>query len=319
MKVLYTCDLHGRRHLYEETLRSAVRSEVDIVILGGDLLPTIIPNPLTLISGSADFQDDLRAQIDFVDTFLAPAIHSFLAENPMIGLAYIPGNHDWVVAMERLEQAAPDAVNIHLRPMDKDDISLFGYACVTDSTFWVKDYVRRDRIADTFVPSKFALLSDTDRLVNSSDGAYALSRPSIEEELAMTTIPDPDRTVAVFHCPPHATGIDTLHNSKPIGSRSVLSFLERTQPMMSLHGHIHEAPYISGIFHTRVGRCLAVNPGQGITTLHALTFDASDPAGTLTHSVFGTGAPGGALLERMADNRMRKIKALFMDKVLKAK
>src|SRR5690606_32343700 len=109
-------------------------------------------------------------------------------------------------------------------------ISLLGYACVTDSTFWVKDYVRRDRVADTYAPSRFALVSDTDRLVNSNDGSYALNRPSIEEELSGISIPDPDRTVAVFHCPPHATGIDTLHNSKPIGSHSIRSFLERTQP-----------------------------------------------------------------------------------------
>ncbi len=319
MKTLFTCDLHGRYGMYEETCALAVREQVGCVILGGDLFPTLIPNPLHLISGSADFQDDLKGQLRFVEDFLVPSLGTFLEENPGLRILYTPGNHDWIPAVELLGELLPQALNIHESPCRVDGISFSGYACVTDSTFWVKDYARRDLTGDPYVPSKFAIVSRTDRLVHSPGGEYAMAHRSIEEDLAALDLPDPLRSVCVFHCPPYATGVDTLHNGKPIGSRAIRAFLERTQPLLSLHGHIHEAPYVSGVFSTRLGSCLAANPGQGIRTLHALVFDTADPGSTLSHSVFGTGGVTGSSIERMVDSRVRKIKALFMDKALRGK
>jgi len=44
---------------------------------------------------------------------------------------------------------------------------------------------------------------------------------------------------------------------KPVGSTAVRHFIERVQPMLSLHGHIHESPgYI------RIGRTLCINAGS---------------------------------------------------------
>ena len=319
MKVLYACDLHGRRHLYQEMLALAVRSDVDCIILGGDLFPTLIPSPFALINGKADFQDDLKGQLDFVKAYLVPSFASFLSSNQGIRLVYIPGNHDWMPAIERLQENLPQAVCIHGKAVHLDGITLFGYACVTDSTFWVKDYVRRDRSTDSYVNSKFAIVSDIDHLRFSANGEYALRNPSIEEELSGISFDEPAKAICVFHCPPFDTGLDTLHNGKPIGSRAVREFLERMQPMVSLHGHIHESPYMSGIFQTRIKNCLAANPGYGPRNFHALVFDTNDPSGTLTHSLFGKEMPPEGLSECMPVRRMRKIKAFFMDTVLRGK
>ena len=40
MKVLYTSDLHGEIHLYQELLALAISSSAEIIVLGGDLLPS---------------------------------------------------------------------------------------------------------------------------------------------------------------------------------------------------------------------------------------------------------------------------------------
>ena len=42
-----------------------------------------------------------------------------------------------------------------------------------------------------------------------------------------------------------------------VGSTSVRSVLERHQPVLSLHGHIHESPGMA-----KVGRTTAINPGS---------------------------------------------------------
>jgi Icc-related predicted phosphoesterase len=317
MKVLFTGDLHGRQVLYEGMMELAVKQEVQCIILGGDILPTIIPSPIALINGRAEFQDDLKGQLRFVDDYLSTVFASFLAANPGMKTLYIPGNHDWIPALERLATALPQAVNIHGKTVHLGGIAFFGYACVIDSTFWVKDYARRDLKHDSYVPSKFAIVSDTDRLRPSPDGEYAVNNPSIEEDLMSVSFDDPGHTFCVFHCPPYDTGLDTLHTGKPIGSKAIRGFLERTRPLVSLHGHIHESPYMSGVYRTHINGCLAVNPGQGPNLFHAVTFDTDDPEETMNHNLFGRALPREDMHKLMPERRMRKIKAFFMDTVLK--
>jgi Icc-related predicted phosphoesterase len=49
------------------------------------------------------------------------------------------------------------------------------------------------------------------------------------------------------------TGIETAH----VGSTAVRAVIEKMQPMVSLHGHIHESRGVA-----RIGRTLCVNPGS---------------------------------------------------------
>lgn len=72
-----------------------------------------------------------------------------------------------------------------------------------------------------------------------------------------------------FHCPPHGCGLDlapkldkTLKPVFPpeeisVGSTSVLKAVETYQPLLGLHGHIHES---RGAI--RIGRTLCINPGS---------------------------------------------------------
>ena len=75
-----------------------------------------------------------------------------------------------------------------------------------------------------------------------------------------------------FHCPPFNTGIDTAphldENLKPVfkagevelipvGSTSIRDAIQHHQPLLGLHGHIHES---KGLF--KIGRTLCLNPGS---------------------------------------------------------
>ena len=44
---------------------------------------------------------------------------------------------------------------------------------------------------------------------------------------------------------------------KSAGSTAVKAFIEKVQPMLSLHGHIHESPG-----HIHIGRTLSINAGS---------------------------------------------------------
>jgi len=76
----------------------------------------------------------------------------------------------------------------------------------------------------------------------------------------------------VIHVPPFDSGLDVcpeldenlqiVHRGghvlmKPAGSPAVRRMIERVQPLLTLHGHIHESPG-----HVRLGRTLAINAGS---------------------------------------------------------
>ncbi len=74
---------------------------------------------------------------------------------------------------------------------------------------------------------------------------------------------DPRKTIYVFHAPPHGTKLDMLHNKDHVGSRAVRNFIEKEQPLLCLHGHIHESPEVSGAIRQKIGNTVCVNPGSG--------------------------------------------------------
>jgi Icc-related predicted phosphoesterase len=86
----------------------------------------------------------------------------------------------------------------------------------------------------------------------------------------------PERAVFNVHVPPYDTGLDeapvldsslTVQQSAgstrmaPVGSPAVRAVLERVQPLLGLHGHIHESAGFR-----KLGRTLAVNPGSDYGT-----------------------------------------------------
>jgi Icc-related predicted phosphoesterase len=85
-------------------------------------------------------------------------------------------------------------------------------------------------------------------------------------------IQHPEQTIAVLHVPPYDSGLDTCPEldkdlkivteggqvvMKSAGSTAVKTFITNVQPMLSLHGHIHESPG-----HVRIRRTLAINAGS---------------------------------------------------------
>lgn len=83
---------------------------------------------------------------------------------------------------------------------------------------------------------------------------------------------EPETSVFNFHCPPYDTGIDSgpkLDDElrmrsgaggaemRPVGSTACRAAIERHQPLLGLHGHLHESRGV-----TKLGRTVCLNPGS---------------------------------------------------------
>jgi len=101
-------------------------------------------------------------------------------------------------------------------------------------------------------------------------------RECSEEELAekirvlAEQIEDMDRAIFNIHVPPYGTGLDTAPEldggarlkrggaiTAPVGSTAVRDAILEYQPLLSLHGHIHESRATQ-----KLGRTVSINPGS---------------------------------------------------------
>jgi len=288
MRLLFSSDLHGNIPLYEELLRLAVEEGADAVILGGDLLPLKGP-----------FYQRIREQIEFVSSYLGPALEDFRSLYPHKSFYLLHGNTDWLPAVRLLEQFAQTGLFhfLHgtIHPVG-GSYRIAGYAHVPPTPFIMKEFERLDlRTSPLPVQETTPCCSNGPRIVVVNSDEHFRSRPSIEEELeALAKPPESSGSLYVLHSPPLGTGLDVITSGEPVGSRAIRNFIQRRQPRVTLHGHVHEAPAMSGVYASLIGKTLCVNPGQTPTVLHAVFFDPDDLPGSLEHTVYGRYSPNHA-------------------------
>ena len=73
---------------------------------------------------------------------------------------------------------------------------------------------------------------------------------------------------------------------KPVGSTAVKAAIGKYQPMLSVHGHIHESKGV-----TRIGRTLTMNPGSSYSdgVLQGAVLDLNEKKGKVARYIFVNG------------------------------
>lgn len=278
MRLVYTADLHGNIQAYRQLLALAVQQEVRVVAVGGDLLPH-----------SITITDAIQVQRDFVERSLRPLLAEFRAAHPAIELYLLPGNDDWAAAIATLDDLETEGLihPLHERIYSlSNDLWLAGYACVPITPFSIKDYERYDGGNPPAYSFEMAYTSSGSQPIKTSL-AELLHQPAIADDLeSLARRSDPRRTIYVCHTPPYNTGLDAMR-TRHVGSRALRAFIEQHQPLLTLHGHIHEAPQISDRYVECIGATWCVNPGHDPRNFSAVVLDTDMIAETLWHTVYG--------------------------------
>jgi len=295
MRLVYAADLHGDIDSYRSLLDLAVTTDARAAIVGGDLLP----HAITLRAA-------LQAQRDFIAEQLRPLLVWFRAQHPTIDVYLLPGNDDWAAAimdLDRLEQAGL-AFPLHERVyclIDgaargrggvgatevRAELYLAGFACVPLTPFSIKDYERRDD--GPLPPFSFDMAyTSWSGEIRSADANAITAQPSIAEALAtLAEQSDPQHKIYVCHTPPYNTPLDGMPRGRHVGSKALRAFIEQHAPLLTLHGHIHESPEISGHYAVQLGATWSINPGHDPKRFQAVALDTDYLAGTITHTTFG--------------------------------
>ncbi len=276
MRLLYTSDLHGSEGHYAKLMTVAENARPDLVVLGGDLLPDdAAMNPKSFGVGQPAYvREQFRRHIT-----------DLREQCGCGGVLVIFGNHDWCgsqVAMRELADEGLVAILNHKESVEVDGLSFVGYSYTPPTPWFVKDFERLDRTGD-----RPPLLGGArwnaqfSRSVQHSGKQLFDGLPSIVDDLASMKIPS-DPWIFVAHAPPYGTCLDQSFGKESFGSHSIREAIEQHQPLLSLHGHIHESPSVTGSWRETLGKTIAVNPGQTVRQLSHVLIDIDVSAKTIS-------------------------------------
>jgi uncharacterized protein len=251
MKMLFVTDLHGSRWKYNRLFEVATDLGVQIVVNAGDMLPK---------------DGALLQQGDFITSFLDGYFEKFNSAG-IYYLCYL-GNDDLMIFDELFEKVCEKyrfVVSLARRRCDINGYEFIGMNWVVDYPFRLKDRCRLD--TDDYVFQKqlgTGLLSTPDGFRELEDWpAYARTLPTLHDELTNLVCPkNMSNTIYVIHMPPAKLGLDKCYSGAEVGSAAVFDFIKKNQPLMALHGHIHESPRMTGKWSAGLGKTICIQPGQ---------------------------------------------------------
>ena len=256
----FVTDLHGRKNLYISLFSYLRNTPPDILLIGGDLLPAfIIPSDSVVNSNE-----------DFINRFLRK---NFMELRAFLGKKYpqvflIMGNDDPRIFESALIDAGRDNLwtYIHNRKIQIGKYILFGYNYVPPTPFLLKDWERYD-------VSRYTDIGCT----SPEEGIHSI--PVCEHEKKWKTIKEDleiltkntsmKNAVFLFHTPPYNSAldladlngvvIDHVPLDPHVGSIAVHRFIEDRQPLLTLHGHVHESSKLSKKWMQNIGRTVCLN------------------------------------------------------------
>lgn len=274
MPLAFFCtDLHGRLGRYRALLQRVEEEKPSAVLIGGDLLP----HPL-------DPEAPRSEEGGFLTTWLRPqwaGLRDRMGEDtPRLFL--ILGNDDPRTVEAELHRGEEDGLweYVHERCVDWEGWRVCGYNFVPPTPFQLKDWERYDvsRYVDPgCVPPDQGIRTDG---AEPREIRWRTIRDDLDR---LSGDRDQSRTVWLFHTPPYQTNLDRagiegkMVDHAPVdpnvGSIAVREFLERRQPPVSLHGHIHESAHLTGSWRDRLGRTHLLGGAHGGPELSLIRFD----------------------------------------------
>jgi Icc-related predicted phosphoesterase len=281
-RVFFATDLHGSEMCWRKFLNAAKFYEADVLICGGDMTgKAIIP----IVEEDGRFSLTLAGQAQTVGANEVGEVEAQVRRRGYYPLRVTPER------LAELDQSADTRTHTFQevmldgvqRWMDMAKEKLGGsgirlFVCPgNDDEMEVDDVIRRSDMVE--LGEGHMVEVDGFSMIStgwSNHTPWNTHREETEEKLAdrieamASQVPDSSKAIFNLHCPPYKSGLDEapaidadlklLHGGRalrPVGSTAVRAAIEKHQPLLSLHGHIHES---KGAI--KIGKTLSINPGS---------------------------------------------------------
>jgi Icc-related predicted phosphoesterase len=286
--LFFATDIHGSERCFRKFLNAAAFYGADVLLMGGDLMgKMLVPITPAKTGWSADYggrtlQFDTRAEVEGFRSMLRDSgAYPYECEEDelrhyadqgaieeLISRVALESLNEWVeLADTRL---AGSGVTCLMAPGNDD---LEGVDAVLEASSAIINPDGRRIELDNGVE----LVATGWSNVTPWNTPRELPEDKLEElmEGLFAQLERPESAIASLHVPPYGSALDSAPrldsdfrvqraggepDMVPVGSSAVRTVIERHQPRLGLHGHIHESQG-----RIDIGRTLCVNPGSEYT------------------------------------------------------
>ena len=272
MKCFFVSDLHGDIKRYQSLFKVITDEEPDVVFFGGDLLP----NQYMIKNSIEEFlNENIFLKIKEIRKKSSKNIRFFM----------IMGNDDPRIFEKQFIKADKDKIieYVNMKTLEIDDFFVTGYSYVPPTPFQLKDWERYDisRFVDVGAISPEQGIRSID--ITNDEARYS----TIAEDLTELSKNSPiDKTIFLFHSPPYDSNLDRAaldgesYDHAPldvhIGSIAIQRFIEKKQPFLTLHGHVHESTSLTGEWKEKNGKTFSFSAAHNSSDLALVRFDTED-------------------------------------------
>ena len=285
MKLFFATDVHGSEICWKKFLAASKFYDVDTLILGGDMTgKAIIP---IIAQGNDTYKVTLLEQVTFlntkeevakmVQTIQNRGYYPYITDPDEVqALSSTPGMTDKLF----LDQV----IQTMQRWMEYADAKLSGtgircYVCPGNDDIFEIDAVIAASKSVRSLEGQVIELDEHHEMANSgwsNPTPWETHREEPDEALltrlekVISMVRNPSQAVFNFHAPPYGSGLDEApeltkdlrpayagRSMIPVGSHAVMKVIDKYQPMLGLHGHIHE-----GKGTRKYKKTLCINPGS---------------------------------------------------------
>lgn len=273
---IFVSDLHGNEDKFNKLFSFIKQNSFRFVFIGGDVLPSFLKN----INNQGDSNNFIE---EVLQRYLIKLKEELNDRYPIIFL--ITGNDDPAYYNEELIKLEEQHLIYFLenKIYETKELTIAGYPFVPPTPFHLKDKEKYDvsRYVDP------GCISPEEGYRTTETEPDRIKYGSIKKDLEAFSNLDFINSVFLFHTPPYKTNLDraALDNKfidftpldVNVGSIAVRKFIEKHQPLLTLHGHIHESTSITGSWKDKIGRTYCFNAASNNKKLSLIKFDIFNP------------------------------------------
>ena len=285
MRLFFATDVHGSEVCWKKFISGGKFYEVDVLILGGDMTgKAIIP---IISQGNDRYKVTLLEQETILETqeqvnqmvqgIQNRGYYPYITDPDEVAeISSTPGRSDELFLQE--------VVKTLQRWMEYADQKLAGtglqcYVCPGNDDIFEIDEILTASKSVKLAEAQVIQLDKHHELVStgwSNPTPWDTHREEPDDallkriEAIIPNLRDPANAVFSLHAPPYGSGLDEApeltkdmrlayagQSLVSVGSHAVLKVIEKYQPLLGLHGHIHE-----GKGTRKIKRTLCINPGS---------------------------------------------------------
>jgi Icc-related predicted phosphoesterase len=271
LKGIFVSDIHGSIPRFQRLFQIIRKETPDAVFLGGDLLPL---HPMKHTTMEEFIQTTIFSEMKKIKRNGDKKIRFFV----------IMGNDDPRM-YEHLFMKADNAGlldYIQQKTISYKKMYITGYSFVPPTPFQLKDWERYDISQYIDVGA-----------ISPEQGRRTIDVPfdeikysTIAEDLEKLSKQSPaNNTIYLFHSPPYQSCLDRadIHGKKVdhapvdvhVGSIAIQRFIKAHQPLLTLHGHVHESAHITGCWKEKVDRTYSFTAAHYGPELVVVRFDTN--------------------------------------------